>query len=58
MNSDQPAGALKVPIDEEEQRAGPSDTEQEAKAQAALAEGRLQRATGAVKDAFRNSRHS
>jgi hypothetical protein len=59
MKDDQPRGPLKVPVEKAKQRIGPPDTEQEAKAQAAaLAEARLQRAAGAVKDAFRNSRHS
>ena len=58
MTNDHPGGPLKVPIDMDKQRTGPVDTEQEARAQAALAEVRLQRASGAVKDAFRKSRHS
>jgi hypothetical protein len=58
MNNDQPGGPLKVPIGETPQRPGATAPEQDAKAPAAQAERRLQQATGAVKEAFRNSRHT
>ena len=58
MNNDQPGGPLKVPIGPAQQRSGPDDTDQQAKARAALAASRLQKATGAIKEAFRNTRHT
>jgi len=58
MNNDQPGGPLKVPIGQARQRSRPADTDAKVKAEAAQAESRLQKATGAIKEAFRNTRHT
>jgi len=58
MHDDHPIGLLKVPIGEPEQPTTGADTAPEATGEAAQAESRLQKATGDVKEAFRQSRHT
>jgi uncharacterized protein YjbJ (UPF0337 family) len=60
MNKDQVSGALKGALGKVQERAGKAtgNTEQEAKGLVTVAEARLQKAYGDVKEALKNSRHS
>ena len=59
MNKDQVEGTVKDTIGKAQEKAGAvtGSTDQEAKGLIKQAEGKLQKATGDVKEALRNSRH-
>ena len=59
MNRDQVEGAVKDAIGKAQEKTGAvtGSAEQEARGLAKQAEARLQKATGDVKEAFKNSRH-